>query len=53
MMIVAALVVLIALSGFFSASETAYSSLNEIRLEEPGRKRRRPGSAGAGTGKSV
>ncbi|OUQ36737.1 hemolysin family protein [Faecalibacterium sp. An122] len=33
MMIVAALVVLIALSGFFSASETAYSSLNEIRLK--------------------
>ena len=33
MMIVAALVVLIALSGFFSASETAYSSLNEIRMK--------------------
>ena len=32
-MIVAALVVLVILSGFFSASETAYSSLNEIRMK--------------------
>ena len=33
MMIVAALVVLVILSSFFSASETAYSSLNEIRMK--------------------
>ena len=31
--IVAAMVLLLALSGFFSASETAYSSLNQIRLK--------------------
>ena len=30
---IAALIVLIMLSGFFSASETAYSSLNMIRLK--------------------
>ena len=28
-----AMVILVILSGFFSASETAYSSLNQIRLK--------------------
>ena len=31
--LVAALVILIAFSAFFSASETAFSSLNQIRLK--------------------
>ena len=51
MTLIIALVFLVACSAFFSASETAFSSLNQIRLKsraEDGRRFRRPGAGHGG-----
>ena len=40
------LIVLVALSAYFSATETAFSSLNRIRLKNNLRRRKQTGQAG-------